>query len=306
MTPRPIDRALVAAALLAVIAALPAAGRAAAAPCTLRLSGPAELLAPDVASTPNGEVRPALSPDGRTLLWGSTDRAGGPGGWDVWMSRRSGDARSWGEATPVSFDTGAKEFDPAFDPSGRWVYFFSDRSGGFGGDDLYRVPFDPATGRFGQAENLGPTVNTKGDEWAPAPLPGGRLLFATDGRPGRGRHDLYVAEEKGGKWRGARPLPGTVNTADDEFDATFLRDESILVFSRSEDVDEKPVLLYSACKGKSGYGEAALLPDGVNVPGGFTFGPAADPGDPDVLLFTGRRPEAQRGKLDLYRIRFDR
>jgi hypothetical protein len=115
-----------------------------------------------------------------------------------------------------------------------------------------------------------------------------------------------VGEEKGGRWRGARPLPGSVNTADDEFDATFLQGESILVFSRSEDVNEKPVALFSACKGRSGYGDATRLPDSVNVADGYTFGPAADPADPDVLLFTGRRPEAQRGKLDLYRIRFRR
>lgn len=307
MTPRPTFRALFAATLLTSAFPSSAAEGEAAAPCALRFSAPAELLAPDVASTPSVEVRPALSPDGQTLLWGSTDRPGGPGGWDIWMSRRSGDgSKPWGEATPVPFDTGVKEFDPAFDPTGRWVYFFSDRTGGFGGDDLYRVSFDPASGHFGQPENLGPTINTKGDEWAPAPLSGDRLLFATDGRAGRGRHDLYLGEAKGGKWRGARPLPGSVNTADDEFDATFLQDESILVFSRSENVDTKPVSLYSACKGRSGYVDATRLADGVNVEGRDTFGPAADPQNPDALLFTGRRPEAQRGKLDLYRIRFRR
>jgi hypothetical protein len=252
-------------------------------------------------SSEYGEVRLAPSPDGKALLWGSTDRPGGPGGWDIWISRRTGDA--WSAPAPAPFDTSAKEFDPAFSPDGRWVYFFSNRPGGAGGDDLYRAA---VTGDgFGPAEHLGPEVNTPGDEWAPSPSPdGAQLMFATN-RPGA-KHDLYTARVRGDGFAPAEPLPGAVNTPDhDEFDAAFLADGSSIVFTRSTDVDNDPLELYFAARGPAGYTAGTRLPDAINVAAGYTFGPAIDAVDRAVLYFTSKRPEAGAGKLDIYRIRYE-
>ncbi|WP_424682232.1 hypothetical protein [Frateuria sp. YIM B11624] len=140
-----------------------------AAPATpgLALSGEATLHLPDRVSTRYSEVRLAVSPDGDTELWGSVDRPGGPGGWDIWMVRR--EQGRWSAPMPVSFDTPANEFDPAFSADGRAVWFFSNRPGGLGGDDIWSAPFDPASGRFGTPRNAGPAINSAGDEWAPSP-----------------------------------------------------------------------------------------------------------------------------------------
>ena len=103
----------------------------------------------------------------------------------------------WGPAKAVSFDSTENDFDPAFAPDGLGVYFFSNRKGGLGGDDIYFVSFDPKTGSYGAAVNLGPEINSPKDEWAPAVSPdGAMLLFATDGRGGRGKHDLFMAERE--------------------------------------------------------------------------------------------------------------
>jgi Tol biopolymer transport system component len=115
------------------------------------------------------EVRPAFSPDGRCVLWGSIGAPKTP--WRILQTCRDG--AGWSKPDAVSFDGPDNDFDPAFSPDGRTVYFFSNRPGGQGGDDLYAVDRDPATGAFGTPRNLGPRFNTPGDEWAPSPTPTG-------------------------------------------------------------------------------------------------------------------------------------
>src|SRR5689334_1363471 len=78
----------------------------------VELDGDASVFLPGVVSSEYSEIRAALSPDGGTVLWGSTNRPGGAGGWDVWMSRRRDGA--WSAPVAVAFDTPANEFDPAF------------------------------------------------------------------------------------------------------------------------------------------------------------------------------------------------
>ena len=80
-----------------------------------------------------------------------------------------------------------------------------------------------ADGTFGTPESLGAGVNSAGDEWAPTPSRDGkRLLFASNGLGGRGRHDLFVARWDGRAFVDPQPVAG-VNTAADEFGApTFV------------------------------------------------------------------------------------
>ena len=146
--------------------------------------------APGIASTEFSEVRLTLSPDGNTALWFSRDRPGGPGGYDIWMSRKVGD--EWSRAVPVSFNSPTRDFDPAFSPDGAYVYFCSDRDGGIGGDDVYRVPI--VRDDFGSAENLGANVNSPGNEFAPMlSRDHNQLLFSSDRPDGAGGHDLFIA-----------------------------------------------------------------------------------------------------------------
>lgn len=270
------------------------------APPTLVIASAAELVAPGIVSSEHVEIRLAASPDGTLLVWGSTDRPGGPGGWNIWMSRRTG--TSWSAAIAAPFNSDANDFDPAFSADGRWLYFFSNRPGGLGGDDIYRAAVT-AEG-FGPAQHLGAEINTPGDEWAPAPSPDGTQLLFASNKPGA-RHDLFIAAVRGDGFAPATPLPGAINTPDaDEFDATFLSDGSSLVFSRSRNVDSDPIQLYFARRGATGYDAGTALPDSVNVADGYTLGPSIDQRDRNVLYFSGHRPDASAGKLDVYRVRY--
>lgn len=285
--------------LIALAACGGASHVASSAPPTLAITSAAELVAPGIVSSEHVEIRLAASPDGKLLLWGSTDRAGGPGGWNIWMSRRAGD--TWSAPVPVPFNSDANDFDPAFSPDGRWVYFFSNRPGGFGGDDIYRAA---VTGEgFGPAQHLGAEVNTAGDDWAPAPSPDGTQLMFASNKPG-GKHDLFIAKLRGDGFAPAEPLPGAINTADaDEFDATFLTDSTI-VFSRSSDVEHDPIQLYFAARGATGYDAGTLLPDSVNVTGGYTLGPSVGGADRGVLYFSSKRAQPSAGKLDVYAVHY--
>ena len=258
------------------------------------------VFAPAVISSEFSEIRAARSPDGKTMLWGSTNRTGGPGGWNIWLSRRDG--KNWSAPEAVSFNSAANDFDPAFSPDGRFVYFFSNREGGLGGDDIYRVP---VVGKgFGAVERLGPEINSAGNEWAPALSPdGGTLLFATDGRGGAGRHDLFISSEKGAGWSEAKPLAGSINTVADEFDATFLSDGKTIVFTQSPNVEgDEPITLNIAMRSAAGYETGRPL----SFVGDFQYslGPAIDWQDRSILYFSAAAKDAKTARADVYEVRY--
>jgi Tol biopolymer transport system component len=286
-------RALAASLLLAI--ALPAAGAAEATLPEVGVEGMG------IVSTKAAEVRAAISPDGRRIVWGSIGRDGGPGGWDLWQATRRDGRWQDPQPLPAPVNGGDNDFDPAFSADGRWLYFFSNRPGGFGGDDLYRAAVLD-DGGFGAAENLGAGVNGAGNEWAPAPDGDGQhLLFASDGFGGAGRHDLFVARWNGTAFVEPRPVPG-LGTAGDDFDAAWLGDGRAIVFARSTDVDTQPVRLWVAqCDGHA-YVDATPLDLSFNTGDGTTLGPAVDPTRPGELLVSAvAAPHA--GRLDIVRVR---
>ncbi len=81
---------------------------------------------------------------------------------------------------------------PAITADGKTLYVVSDKPGGIGGADLYKVAIKE-DGSFGDMINLGNAVNTEGQEMFPFVDATGRLFFATDGRPGMGGLDVFVA-----------------------------------------------------------------------------------------------------------------
>ena len=251
-----------------------------------------------IVSTRDTELRATVHPDGRSIVWSSPDRADGPGGGDLWIARRI-DGR-WQDAHPLALDTPSSESDPAFSADGRWLYFVSDRAGGLGGNDLYRASF--ADGEAGTPQHLGDAVNTHGDERSPMPSRDGRrLLFASDGRPGAQRHDLYVARWQADALADVQPLPG-INTDADESDAMWLADGDGLVFARSRDVATTPVqLLVARCRGGA-YVETAPLALAFNSDGARTLAPMPDWNRPVEMLLSGAAPSPKAGKLDVYRI----
>jgi len=253
-----------------------------------------------VVSTPASEVRGTVSPDGRRIVWGSTDRSGDAGGWDLWQATLQGNR--WVDARPLPVNSQANDFDPFFSVDGRWLYFFSNRPGGQGGDDLWRAAV-LADGGFGTPQNLGAGVNTRGDEWAPTlSADGSRLLFASNGQAGAGKHDLFVARWDGKAFVDPRPVAG-INTDQEEFDAAWLGDGRAIVFARSADPARAPVRLWLAQCRDGRYAEAQPLALSFNGEADTTLGPVIDASKPTELLVTGSARAPRAGKLDIYRMK---
>ena len=109
----------------------------------------------------------------------------------IYTSNRS-DA-SWGKAQlfEITKDTLSLFAHPAISPDGMWLYFVSDMPGGLGGLDIWRAQL--TTSGIGALENLGAPINTPGDEMFPTFRPNGDLYFSSNGHPGMGGLDIFVA-----------------------------------------------------------------------------------------------------------------
>ena len=265
-------------------------------------SGAPALFAPGIASTEFSDVRLTLSPDGRTAIWFSRNRLRGAGGYDIWMSRRV--RLKWMQAEPVSFNSPGRDFDPAFSADGAYVYFCSDRPGGAGGDDLYRVRVLGED--FGTPEHLGNAVNSARQRMGADALPG-RALSAVLERCAlrRGKDGSLHIASVASSFETPRPLPGDVNTAEDEFDATFLADGESIVFSRARDLRADRVRLFHARPVAGRYDHGSPLPALINTPGGDTYAPMLDWSRHNSLTFTTRRP-ASAASVDVYVVRYRR
>ena len=128
---------------------------------------------------------------------------------------------AWGKATEVKLtnDTLSSFAHPAISPDGEWLYFVSDMPGGKGGLDIWRARLTSAG--FGGIENLGAPINTEGDECFPVFRPNGDFYFSSNGHPGMGGLDIFIA--KIGKDRQYHlEHPGyPLNSQGDDFGMTF-------------------------------------------------------------------------------------
>ncbi len=161
-----------------------------------------------------------FSPDGREMyLTQCTTNPSYPRYAQIVKSNRADAA--WGKATEVKLtnDTLSSFAHPAVSPDGEWLYFVSDMPGGRGGLDIWRVRIT-ATG-FGGIENLGSPINTEGDECFPTFRPNGDFYFSSNGHPGLGGLDIFIA--KVGKDRKYHlEHPGyPLNSQADDFGMTF-------------------------------------------------------------------------------------
>ena len=162
----------------------------------------------------------AFSPDQRTMyLTQCTTDPTYPRYAQIMTSARS-DA-TWGKASllEISKDTLSSYAHPAVSPDGQWLYFTSDMPGGQGGLDIWRIRITPSG--LGGVENLGKPINTEGNEEFPAFRPNGDFYFSSDGHPGLGGLDIFIAKaDPQGTFHLEHPgFP--LNSSADDFGMTF-------------------------------------------------------------------------------------
>ncbi len=128
---------------------------------------------------------------------------------------------AWGKGEEVKLvnDTLSAYAHPAISPDGAWLYFVSDMPGGMGGLDIWRVRL--TTVGLGGVENLGSPINTEGDEMFPTFRPNGDFYFSSNGHPGLGGLDIFIAKV-GADRRYHLEHPGyPLNSSGDDFGMTF-------------------------------------------------------------------------------------
>jgi len=141
------------------------------------------------------DASPCLSADRLTLFF-SSDRPGGHGGRDLWMTTRPSEDGSWGQPANLGsvVNTSAYDNAPAISVDGLLVFFWSNRPGGYGNRDLWMTRRSTKDDPWSPAVNVGEAINTPAKESNPCISADGRILyFWSDRIGGFGHNDLYQA-----------------------------------------------------------------------------------------------------------------
>ncbi len=159
-------------------------------------------------------------------------------GTKIWTSRRAGG--NWSEPSPVDLGVDSLIYaHPAVSSEGNILYFVSDRPGGFGGLDLWKS--ESLGDGWSTPVNLGPDINTPGDEMFPYYREDGTLYFSSNGLPGYGGLDIFKAvkvqnedSDADERWEVSN-LGRPINSSSDDFGITFLGGRESGYFSSSRD-----------------------------------------------------------------------
>ena len=157
-----------------------------------------------------------ISQDGQWLIFTGCNFPEGHGSCDLYISYLTPD----GWSTPENMsdiNTDAWESAPSLSPDKRDLYFASRQPDGFGGSDIY-VSHRLQNGHWSPPENLGPTINTIGDEGTPfIHADNQSLYFTSSGHPGYGGDDLFVTrKDPKGSWGKPENLGYPINTIENE------------------------------------------------------------------------------------------
>jgi outer membrane protein OmpA-like peptidoglycan-associated protein/tetratricopeptide (TPR) repeat protein len=157
-----------------------------------------------------------FSADGRIMIYAKGNNGKKRGTKDVNLYTTSNRRGQWSQPRMLRVnDPDSWDSTPALSADGRTLYFASNREGGFGGTDIYSATRD-GRGRWGNVRNLGPKINTYGNEMFPYSAIDGSLYFSSDGHPGFGGLDIFRAERREGQLF-VENLGTPINSNDDDF-----------------------------------------------------------------------------------------
>lgn len=166
-------------------------------------------------NTDQNDAAASLSPDGKTLFLYYEQ-----GGGDIYTS--TFDGKDWSKPSPLNKNINTAQYwetCASVSPDGKRLYFASNRPDGYGELDIYVSELD-AKGQWGKAVNLGPIVNSPGNDDSPTiHFDGVTLYFSSDGHPKFGNSDIYFTQLKGNKWTRPENIGYPINSW--EYDGFF-------------------------------------------------------------------------------------
>lgn len=196
----------------------------------------------NMGSPPNTSAQESaqmISADGHYLFFTRCDNRSengwDQGGCDLFMAYRADSVWSVPQSFGATINTPAYEGMPCLSADNRELYFVSDREGGYGGRDIWVSRFED--GLWQWPRNLGPSVNTAGNETAPfLHVDNNTLYFASDGHTGMGGTDLFYSRRIGDTvWSTAKNMGYPINSPADESSISITTDGSKAYFSSDRD-----------------------------------------------------------------------
>ena len=198
---------------------------------------------------------------------------------------------------------------PYLSPDGKRLYFASDKPEGYGGSDLYYCEWK--NDYWSDPVNLGPVINTTGNESYPFVNPAGELLFSSDGHPGLGGKDIFFSRPKDNDWLPPVRLDPPVNSQYDDFGiiTDSLMSEGYFSSKRNKSVDifkfktNFPQIFYTDVQKENQYcfrfsDSGAIAVDTLNLKYIWDFGDGKKASGAEVShCFPG--PGKYKVKLDL-------
>lgn len=180
-----------------------------------------------------------ISQDGDWLIFAGYNFPGGRGDFDLYISYYTPTGWSEQENLGNNINTEFWESSPSLSPDKRSLYFSSNRPGGYGGKDLY-VSYRQPNGRWSAAQNMGPSINTVGDELAPfIHADNATLYFTSDGLPGYGNSDIFLCRKRpNGEWSVPENLGFPINTIENE-GSLFVAADGKTAFYASDRTDTR-------------------------------------------------------------------
>ena len=190
-------------------------------------------------NTEQNEGAQNISQDGQWLVFTGCNRPRGFGSCDIYISYLT--SQGWSEALTLGNKVNSDQWEsqPCLSPDKRDLYFASRQFGGFGGSDIY-VCHLQTNGKWTEPENLGPDINTPGNEQCPfIHADNQTLYFTSDYWPGYGDDDLFYARKgPNGIWTNPVNLGFPVNTINKE-GTLFITSDGKTAYYASDRSDSK-------------------------------------------------------------------
>jgi len=248
-------------------------------------------------NTINDEGVCSFSTDGKIMFYTQSPYApDGEKGTDIMMTNRAGGTWSTPQKIKIFNDSTVSVAHPAISPDGQTLYFVSDSKKGHGGKDIWKATL--ANGECKFIEDLGPEINTLGDEMFPSVRADGTLFFASNGHAGFGGLDIYKATpKKEGGWTVVN-MGVPINSSGDDFGITFSGNEQKGFFSSNRNETKGNDAIWSFILPEEAYGIAGKVVDekGNAIPDAIIR----------LVSNTGINARVQTKKDGTYRIKLDK
>lgn len=197
--------------------------------------GVAELVDKQMINTPYNDATPAFDKKYTTMYYTQCNGRTGKGkNCRIYVS--TGMGSEWQEPQPLSFSTDSFNCGhPSLTADGQILYFSSDMPGGYGGKDIWYVTYSKRGKTWGDPINLGPTINTEGDEMFPFIHEDGTLYFSSNEHVGLGGVDIFYTKGSGTDWSTPVNMKSPINSGGDDFAITLSQDKESGYFSSNRD-----------------------------------------------------------------------